>query len=179
MQTPSSSPQYASRARFADENAKGGVNGRKFTYVDPTLYKQGDTAGALAEAQRLVQQEGVAAIVPALTSVPPMQFLTQQKTSLFGWNISPLSWDTQYAFGITGSLVAPFPKSAPGSLSLPNMLTKQLKDGRTISVEDKFDPVSGIPRMGALPVRITRPVTHTAQATPERDSETRNFGVNA
>ncbi len=66
--------------------------------------------------------------MPSLTSVPPMQFLTQQKTPLFGWNISPLGWDTPYAFGITGSLVAPFPKSAPGSLSLPSMLSKQLKD---------------------------------------------------
>ena len=137
-------------ARFAEENDKGGVNGRKFTLVAPTYYKQGDTAAALAEAQRLVQQEGVAAIVPSLTSVPPMQFLTQQKTPLFGWNISPLSWDTPYGFGITGSLVAPFPKSAPGSLSLPSMLTKQLKDegnatapkGQTIAIIGSDDASS-------------------------------------
>ena len=123
--------EVGAQARFADENAKGGVNGRKFTYVDITNYKQGDTAGALAEGQRLVQQEGVAAIVPSLTSVPPTQFLTQQKIPAFGWNITPLGWDNPYYFGITGSLVAPFPKTAPGSSSLPNMLTTSLKDAGT------------------------------------------------
>jgi ABC-type branched-subunit amino acid transport system substrate-binding protein len=121
------------KARFADENAKGGVNGRKITYVEGQPYPQGTTAAALAEAQRLVQQEGVAAIVPSLTSVPPAQFLQQQKVPLFGWNISPLGWDTPYVFGITGSLVAPFPKSAPGSASLPDMLSQQYKDEGTAS----------------------------------------------
>ena len=47
------------------------MNGREITYVDGQPYPQGNTAAALAEAQRLVQQEGVAAIVPAITSVPP------------------------------------------------------------------------------------------------------------
>ena len=35
------------KARFADENAKGGVNGRTITYVDGQPYPQGNTAAAL------------------------------------------------------------------------------------------------------------------------------------
>jgi ABC-type branched-subunit amino acid transport system substrate-binding protein len=140
------------RARFADENAKGGVNGRKFTYVDVTLYQQGNTAGALAEAQRLVQQEGVAAIVPSLTSVPPAQFLTQQKIPLFGWNITPLTYDDPWAFGITGSLVAPVGKTLPGSTALPRMLAVELKNaskpskGATVAIigSDDASAKSGV-----------------------------------
>jgi ABC-type branched-subunit amino acid transport system substrate-binding protein len=128
IETQFAQAEVGTQARFADENAKGGVNGRKFTYVTGATYAQGNTAAALAEGQRLVQQEGVAAIVPSLTSVPPTQFLTQQKIPSFGWNITPLGWDNKFYFGITGSLVAPIPKVAPGSASLPQMLSKQLKD---------------------------------------------------
>ncbi len=128
IETQFAGSDVGAKARFADQNAAGGVNGRKITYVDGQTYAQGNTAASLAEGQRLVQQEGVAVIVPALTSVPPTQFLTQQKIPTFAWNISPLGWDNPYYFGISGSLVAPYPKTAPGSASLPGMLTKQLKD---------------------------------------------------
>jgi branched-chain amino acid transport system substrate-binding protein len=133
IETQFAGSDVGARARIADENAKGGVNGRKITYVAGQTYAQGNTAAALAEGQRLVQQEGVAAILPALTSVPPAQFLQQQKIPTFSWNITPLGWDTPWYFGITGSLVAPFPKSAPGSASLPDMLGKQYKDEGTAS----------------------------------------------
>jgi hypothetical protein len=133
IETQFAGSDVGARARFADENDKGGVNGRKITYVEGQTYPQGNTAAALAEGQRLVQQEGVAAIVPALTSVPPAQFLQQQKVPTFSWNITPLGWDTPWYFGITGSLVAPFPKSAPGSASLPEMLGQQYKDEGTAS----------------------------------------------
>ncbi len=133
IETQFAGSAVGAQARFADENAKGGVNGRKITYVEGQPYAQGNTQAALAEAQRLVQQEGVAAIVPSITSVPPTQFLSQQKVPGFSWNISPLGWDTPWYFGITGSLVAPFPKSAPGSASLPDMLSQQYKDEGTAS----------------------------------------------
>ena len=128
IETQFAGADVGAKARFADENAKGGVNGRKITFVGGETYAQGNNAAALAEAQRLVQQEGVGVIVPSLTSVPPAPFLTQQKVPAFSWNITPLGWDNPYYFGITGSLVAPFPKSAPGSASLPRMLGQQLKD---------------------------------------------------
>jgi len=154
IETQFAGSDIGARARFADENDKGGVNGRKITYVEGQTYPQGTTAAALAEAQRLVQQEGVAAIVPALTSVPPAQFLGQQKVPLFGWNISPLGWDTPFVFGITGSLVAPLPKSAPGSASLPSMLSQQYKDegtatggkGKTVAIigSDDASAKSGV-----------------------------------
>jgi ABC-type branched-subunit amino acid transport system substrate-binding protein len=131
IETQFAGSDVGAKARFADENAKGGVNGRKITYVDGQTYAQGNTAAALAEAQRLVQQEGVAAIVPAMTSVPPAQFLQQQKVPAYSWNIGPLGWDTPFYFGITGSLTAPLPKSAPGSASLPEMLSQQFKDEGT------------------------------------------------
>jgi ABC-type branched-subunit amino acid transport system substrate-binding protein len=128
IETQFAQSEVGAQARFADENAKGGVNGRNITYVTGATYAQGNTAAALAEGQRLVQQEGVAAIVPSLTSVPPTQFLTQQKVPTFAWNITPLGWDNPWYFGITGSLVAPTPKVAPGSASLPQMLGAQLKE---------------------------------------------------
>ncbi len=37
--------EIGAKARFDEENAKGGVNGRKFSFTDITNYKQGDTAG--------------------------------------------------------------------------------------------------------------------------------------
>ncbi len=133
IETQFAGSDVGAKARFADENDKGGVNGRKITFVEGQTYAQGNTAAALAEAQRLVQQEGVAAIVPALTSVPPAQFLQQQKIPTFSWSITPLGWDAKWYFGITGALVAPFPKSAPGSASLPDMLSQQYKDEGTAS----------------------------------------------
>ena len=133
IETQFAGSDIGAKARFADENDKGGVNGRKITYVEGQTYAQGNTAAALAEGQRLVQQEGVAAIVPALTSVPPAQFLEQQKVPTFSWSITPLGWDAKWYFGITGALVAPFPKTAPGSASLPDMLSQQYKDEGTAS----------------------------------------------
>jgi hypothetical protein len=154
IETQFAGSDVGAKARFDEENAKGGVNGRKFTYVSGSTYAQGNTAAALAEAQRLVQQEGVAAIVPSVTSVPPTQFLTQQKIPSFGWDITPLGWDNPYYFGITGSLVAPFPKAAPGSTSLPDMLTAQLKNegnatapkGQTVAIigSDDASAKSGV-----------------------------------
>jgi branched-chain amino acid transport system substrate-binding protein len=154
IETQFAGSDVGTKARFADENAKGGVNGRKITYVEGQTYAQGNTAAALAEGQRLVQQEGVAAIVPALTSVPPAQFLEQQKIPTFSWSITPLGWDAKWYFGITGALVAPFPKSAPGSASLPDMLSQQYKDegtatggkGKTIAIigSDDASAKSGV-----------------------------------
>ncbi len=154
IETQFAGSDVGAKARFADENAKGGVNGRKITYVEGQTYAQGNTAAALAEGQRLVQQEGVAVIVPALTSVPPAQFLQQQKVPSFSWSITPLGWDAKWYFGITGALVAPFPKSAPGSASLPEMLSQQFKDegsanggkGKTVAIigSDDASAKSGV-----------------------------------
>ena len=65
--------------------------------------------------------------------MPPAQFLEQQKVPAFSWSITPLGWDAKWYFGITGALVAPFPKTAPGSASLPDMLSQQFKDEGTAS----------------------------------------------
>jgi hypothetical protein len=154
IETQFAGSDVGTKARIADENAKGGVNGRKITYVEGQTYPQANTAAALAEAQRLVQQEGVAAIVPSMTSTPPAQFLQQQQVPAFAWNITPLGWDAPWYFGITGSLVAPFPKTAPGSASLPEMLSQQFKDegtatggkGKTIAIigSDDASAKSGV-----------------------------------
>jgi branched-chain amino acid transport system substrate-binding protein len=154
IETQFAGSDVGAKARFADENAKGGVNGRKITYVEGQTFAQGNTQAALAEGQRLVQQEGVAAIVPAMTSVPPAQFLQQQKVPSFSWSITPLGWDAKWYFGITGALVAPFPKTAPGSASLPEMLSQQFKDqgsatggkGKTVAIigSDDASAKSGV-----------------------------------
>ena len=102
--------ETGAKARFEEENAKGGVNGLKIKYVG-----WGDDNNSaetnLAETQRLIQQEGVFALVPVLSPnfIQAAKFAEQQKVPAFGWGIAPGFCTSKYAFGFSGCLVPPPP----------------------------------------------------------------------
>lgn len=100
-------------ARFQVENNKGGVFGRKINYVESADDKS-DPNTDLTEAQRLVQQDQVFAVVPTLTPVlQASTFLTQQHVPFFGWGIDAGFCKNPYAFGFTGCIVPPSNGSIP------------------------------------------------------------------
>ena len=77
-------------ARFQAANEKKEVKGYTFDYKELADDKN-DPNTALSEARRLVTQEGVLAIVPAVSVVTPSDFLTQQQIPWFG-----VGYDTTY-----------------------------------------------------------------------------------
>jgi branched-chain amino acid transport system substrate-binding protein len=89
------------RARFARANAEGGVHGRRIELIE-VIDDTGDPARAAAAARRLVETDGVLAVVPLVSSVltPEVQaVLTDAGIPSFGWG--PGFCDP-IAFGITG-----------------------------------------------------------------------------
>jgi len=95
-------------ARFQLENNKGGVFGRKINYVE-SADDQGSVTVALSEAQRLVEQDQVFAIVPVLSPYVDQAgpYLAQQHVPFFGWGIDAAFCKNPYAFGFTGCIVPP------------------------------------------------------------------------
>jgi branched-chain amino acid transport system substrate-binding protein len=95
-------------ARFEVENKKGGVFGRKINYVE-SANDQGDVSTDLSQAQRLVQQDQVFAIVPTMSPYLDQAgpFMTQQHVPFFGWGIDHVFCKNPYAFGFTGCIVPP------------------------------------------------------------------------
>jgi ABC-type branched-subunit amino acid transport system substrate-binding protein len=93
------------KARFQRANDTGGVNGRTVDYVgltddggDPNLGTQGAT--------KLVQQDGVFAVVPTVTpDLAAATYLVQQRVPYFGWALSSNFCGNDYGFGFTGCLV--------------------------------------------------------------------------
>ncbi|MFO7590528.1 MAG: ABC transporter substrate-binding protein [Acidimicrobiia bacterium] len=102
--------ETGAKARFEVENAKGGVNGLKINYVG-WADDNNSAETNLAETQRLVQQDGVFALVPVLTPnyIQAAKFAEQQKVPAFGWGIAPGFCTSKYAFGFSGCLVPPPP----------------------------------------------------------------------
>ena len=113
-------------ARFQAANENKEVKGYTFDYKELADDKN-DPNTALAEARRLVTQDGVLAIVPAVSVVTPSDFLTQQQIPWFG-----VGYDTTYCpesgtgFGISafGCLIPTNPKRVPGTQW--TLLKKQL-----------------------------------------------------
>jgi len=95
-------------ARFQVENSKGGVFGRKINYVE-SADDQGSVTVALSQAQRLVQQDQVFAVVPVLSPYVDQAgpYLQAQHVPFFGWGIDTTFCKNQYAFGFTGCIVPP------------------------------------------------------------------------
>ena len=103
------------------------MKGYTFDYKELADDKN-DPATALSEARRLVTQDGVLAIVPAVSVVTPSDFLTQQQIPWFG-----VGYDNTYCpdsgkngFGISayGCLIPNNPKRLPGTQWF--LLKKQL-----------------------------------------------------
>jgi len=113
-------------ARFQAANESKEVKGYTFDYKELADDKN-DPATSLSEARRLVTQEGVLAIVPAVSVVTPSDFLTQQQIPWFG-----VGYDTTYCpesgtgFGLSayGCLIPTNPKRIPGTQWV--LLKKQL-----------------------------------------------------
>ena len=107
-QFPASDLKTGATARFQVENNKGGVFGRKINYVE-SADDQGDPTTDLTQAQRLVQQDQVFAVVPTLTPVVTQatQFFAQQKVPFIGWGIDHGFCNNNYALGFTGCIVPP------------------------------------------------------------------------
>ena len=100
----------AQELKIGSTAAFGGVTvgGRRINYVESADDK-GDPTTDLSEAQRLVQQDQVFAVVPALTPVMDQAaaFFNQQHVPFFGWGIDHGFCNNPYAFGFTGCIVPP------------------------------------------------------------------------
>jgi hypothetical protein len=93
------------KARFQRANDAGGVNGRTIDYAGFTDDGGDATAGTTA-ATKLVQQDQVFAVVPAVTpDFAAGKFLAQQKVPYFGWGLSSDFCGNDYGFGFSGCLV--------------------------------------------------------------------------
>jgi branched-chain amino acid transport system substrate-binding protein len=95
------------QARFDAENAKGGTNGRKYDFSG--CNNDGDDPNQdLTIGKRLVQQDGVFAIVPTMTpTLASAPFFAQQKVPFIGWGISTGFCQNPYALAFTGCIVPP------------------------------------------------------------------------
>jgi branched-chain amino acid transport system substrate-binding protein len=95
------------QARFDAENAKGGTFGRKYEFKG--CNNDGDDSNQdLTIGKRLVQQDGVFAIVPTITpTLAAAPFFAQQKVPFVGWGISTGYCNNPYALGFTGCIVPP------------------------------------------------------------------------
>jgi ABC-type branched-subunit amino acid transport system substrate-binding protein len=99
--------QKGAQARFDEE--KNGVFGRKIT-VTEFANDNSDPNTNASEAKRLVQQEGVFAILPLMspvTGTATIQFLNQQKVPHVGWGIAQAWCKDPYGFPFTGCIVPP------------------------------------------------------------------------
>jgi ABC-type branched-subunit amino acid transport system substrate-binding protein len=114
------------QARFQRANQDKEVKGYTFDFKE-FANDGNDPATALSEARRLVTQDGVMAIVPAVSVITPSDYLTQQQIPWFG-----TGYDNTYCtsgapgFGISayGCLIPDNPTKFPGTQW--QLLKKQL-----------------------------------------------------
>jgi len=95
------------KARFEQQNAEGGVDGRKIDYIgskDDGL----NPATDLQLAQQLVESDHVFAVVPvgAPAFTGAGNYLVQSQVPFIGWGTTPPFCDNTYGFGIFGCDVA-------------------------------------------------------------------------
>ncbi len=91
------------QARFAAQNAQGGVYGRKInlsTFIDDG----GSSTANINAVHTLVQQDNVFAVLPVEDNAfSGATYLAQAKVPFFGWSVDPLWCDNQYGFGVDGA----------------------------------------------------------------------------
>jgi ABC-type branched-subunit amino acid transport system substrate-binding protein len=105
------------QARFQRANDDKEIKGYTIDFKE-FVNDGNDPATALSEARRLVTQEGVLAIVPAVSVITPSDYLTSQQVPWFG-----VGYDNTYCtdgkpgFGISayGCLIPDSPKRVPGT----------------------------------------------------------------
>lgn len=92
------------KARFARENAAGGVEGRQINFTG-SVDDQGDAQTDKQQATELVTKNNVFAVVPAVTPALSSSYLVANKVPYFGWALSSGFCGNQYGFGFTGCLL--------------------------------------------------------------------------
>jgi ABC-type branched-subunit amino acid transport system substrate-binding protein len=136
------------RARFQRANDAGGVNGRTINYLGFTD-DGGDPNAGSAAAKKLVEQDGVMAVVPTVTpDLSASSYLAQQRVPWFGWALSSNFCGSTYGFGFTG---CPVPKDATSN-AWPTVVAKALPGGatgKTVAIVAENTP-SGQYDVGAL-----------------------------
>jgi ABC-type branched-subunit amino acid transport system substrate-binding protein len=104
-------------ARFQRANDDKEIKGYTVDYKELADDKN-DPATALSEARRLVTQDGVLAIVPAVSVVTPSDYLTQQQIPWFGSGYDntycPSSGQNGFGLSAYGCLIPDNPKKLPG-----------------------------------------------------------------
>ncbi|NUR87617.1 MAG: ABC transporter substrate-binding protein [Nonomuraea sp.] len=127
--------EIGAKARFERANAEGGVNGRKIEFVGAEDDNQ-DAAKGDAAAKKLVQKDGVFALVPVhAPNFGGAAFLEQQGVPWFGWATGPQWCGTKTGFGYNGCLA---PKQGAGSQTWWGRQMAELlggADGRTVYVQ--------------------------------------------
>jgi ABC-type branched-subunit amino acid transport system substrate-binding protein len=104
------------QARFKAANDSQELGkGVKIEYGD-TADDKFDVATSINEARRLVEQEGVFAIVPMVTATGPGDYMNQKKVPYFGWGFDKSycgNGDTLYGFGYSGCVLPTDPAKVP------------------------------------------------------------------
>lgn len=127
------------------------------------------------EVRRLVDQERVFAIVPAITPMLTGTYVNQQKVPVVGWGIAAGYCEptNKYAFGFTGCLVANPPKY-PGN-TWGELVNAQLQGqgkggakGKTAAVvtEDSDSGKSGVVTISATAEAVGMKVVYQKTALP-------------
>jgi ABC-type branched-subunit amino acid transport system substrate-binding protein len=94
-------------ARLKVANDAGGVHGRTIEFVGAED-NNNEAAKDLDIITRLVEQEEVFAILPALTAVPgATDYLVENQVPTFGWGTNPSFCEKDVSFGITGCVTNP------------------------------------------------------------------------
>lgn len=103
------------QARFKRANDTNEVKGYTFEFTE-LADDASDPTTALSEARRLVDQQGVVAIVPNVSAFTPSDYLTQAQIPWFG-----PGYDTSYCktngfgFSVYGCIILEDPKVIPGT----------------------------------------------------------------
>lgn len=139
-----SGADLGAQAAFMEANAQGGVNGRKIDYIGAED-DHADPATDLAAVRKLVDQDGVFALVPVETyALGGSALLQQDNVPFIGWGYLPQFCGNPYAFGFNG---CDQPTPGSGGLGSPvvfGALAKALggAHGRSVVVFGSGDPVN-------------------------------------
>jgi ABC-type branched-subunit amino acid transport system substrate-binding protein len=152
------------KARFQRANDAGGVNGRTIDYLGVTD-DGGDPTAGTAAATKLVEQDGVFAVVPTVTpDLAASSYLVGQKVPYFGWALSSNFCGNPYGFGFTG---CPVPQHATSN-AWPTVISKVFPSGasaRAVAIVAENTP-SGQYDIGALSAAATSVKLRIAYAKP-------------
>jgi branched-chain amino acid transport system substrate-binding protein len=169
-------------ARFKVENDNGGVNARTINYLGWT--DDGNSPDTnLQETRRLIQQEGVAALVPVMTPwfLEGAEFAEQQGIPAFGWGISAGFCESKFAFGFSGCLTPPPPvkiaSNTWGSLVdeyFQDQGEEQGAEGKTAAViaEDNDSGKSGVKVIAATAESVGMDVVYEKASMPAAEGGT-------